>query len=840
MSLIQLEELVTYQLRTGYLNEIADGVGERLITVNDSSINTVPFKSAGWRPNSSHIKRTHSPPIPTAIASEYFQAPRHVGLTLEDGFEDGGMLTGGGADTMGPGAATKRRRRREQMEEDDSSDFSDESEDESEHRAAQQIKFAKMPVRHRAGSSPGQASHLQPMNTSPRAPRRGSQSSLNILPGRPRRDTVTSSEVSSENEFDVPVAYRHREAARAATRAMRMQDKINEEPSPGVQLAADPALLREEDDDDDDSDEGSDMSGEYVASIDEASILDVVENNPINASPTRQVVGTPPRNFTRQSTIRISQAHPPPSVFKALPPPRPMSTIRPLSVVQPQSLLSAAIKAKRYKSSVPFQKFAHLNGEGTQGAISIRIYAAFSKTPGKYLEVLIRPRVQNGQGVERAVTIADLIGLGLYRYNEEKREPPVPPKKRNINWYTLRMVEEGGEVDDDFSPFVRTKPLTSATTVNNAHMRGGGRMRSNSKVYDEFAIVTATESEYEANQKSTPQEDEEGEGEEGEEGEGEEEAQQLPLGGIAEEGTLPKNEGASASASATIPALPSEHPRPNPILTTAYRPNVLLADAPQTRTTVSNAMRGQQKLLRIHIMSSEVAAGQMVTLDITTDTYLAEVLDQVCRKRHLDKANHVLKLPGSGALVMLDRPVSSIGNVSDLELHRRRFATDGPLAVTGSPGTSSPKAAAAATLDMPPPRKGHKKAYTPGSHPLAREVIQPDELPSANYKRYTVWRKQPMRIVGMSERVLVIDGEYIHIVPASGGKAIQEGGGKTTTVHFSNVIGCKVPRKHPTNVKLVVYKATESKRYDFEARGADEAAEIVAELKKGISPYREV
>ncbi|KAL6860922.1 stress activated mitogen activated protein kinase interacting protein [Trichoderma novae-zelandiae] len=820
MSLLQLEELVTYQLRTGYLNEIADGVGERLISVNDSSINTVPFKAAGWRPNSSHIKRTHSPPIPTAIASEYFQAPRQAGLTLQDRFEDGGMLTGGGADTMGPGAATKRRRRREQMEEDDSSDFSDESEDESEHRAAQQIKFAKMPVRHRAGSSPGQASHLQPMNASPRALRRGSQSSLNIVPGRPRRDTVTSSEVSSENEFDVPAAYRHREAARAATRAMRMQDKINEEPSAAAQ-PGDPSLLREEDEDDDDSDEGSDLSGEYVASIDEASILDVVENNPITASPTRQVVGTPPRNFMRQSTIRHS-AHPPPSVFKALPPPRPMSTIRPLSVVQPQSLLSAALKAKRFKSSVPFQKFAHLTGEGTQGAISVRIYAAFSKTPNKYLEVLIRPRVQTGQGVERAVTIADLIGLALYKYNEEKREPPIPPKKRNINWYTLVMVEEGGDVDDDFPPFDRTKPLTSATTVNNAHMRGGGRTRSNSKVYDEFAIVAATEAEYEANQRQTPQEDDE-----------EEEAQPAQ-DTTAEEGTPERSENASA-----VPSPPaSVHPRPNPILTTAYRPNVLLADAPQTRTNVSNAMRGQQKLLRIYIMSSDVAAGQMVTLDITTDTYFAEVLDQVCRRRHLDKANHVLKLPGSGALVMLDRPVSSIGNVTDLELYRRRFATDGPLAITGSPGTSSPKTSVP-MLDGPPPRKGHKKGYTPGSHPLAREVMQPDELPSANYKRYTVWRKQPMRIVGMSERVLVIDGEYIHIVPSSGGKAVQEGG-KTTTVHFSNVIGCKVPRKHPTNVKLVVYKATESKRYDFEARSADEAAEIVAELKKGISPYREV
>ena len=37
-----------------------------------------------------------------------------------------------------------------------------------------------------------------------------------------------------------------------------------------------------------------------------------------------------------------------------------------------------------------------------------------------------------------------------------------------------------------------------------------------------------------------------------------------------------------------------------------------------------------------------------------------------------------------------------------------------------------------------------------------------------------------------------------------------------------------------------MYKATETKRYDFEAKSADEAAEIVFEIKKGISPYHNV
>ncbi|EWZ34948.1 hypothetical protein FOQG_03695 [Fusarium oxysporum f. sp. raphani 54005] len=820
MSVIQLEELVSYQLRTSYLDEIADGVGERLLNVNDGFINSAPFKAAGWRPNSSHHKRTHSPPIPTAIASEYFQAPKQAGLTLEDGEEDGGMLTAGGSDTMGPGMATRRRRRREQMEEEDSSDLSDESDDDTDQRAAQQIKFAKMPVRHRAGSSPLQNTNLRQVGAvSPRAPRRGSQSALVTVQERPRRDTVTSSEISSENETDIPTVQRHREAARAAARAAKLQARILEEPSPGIQRA-DTSLLPEEEED---SDEASDLSDNYAESIDSASILDGVENA-INASPTRQVVGTPPKNFVRQSTIRKSKPPTHPIVLGALPPPRPMSMIRPLSVAQPKSLLSAALKAKDKKSSIPFQKFAHFSGQGTQGSIAVRIYAPFSKTPSKPFQVLIRPRVHDGQGAERVVTVADLIGLSLYRYNEEKLEPPLPKGKLNINWWTLRMVEEGGEVDDDFPPFERTKPLTSFTTVNNAAARGGGRMRSNSTAYDDFALAEASEEEYLENKSLTPQEDEE-----------EEPATSQDSGGGVP--LTPTEPDADATPRGTpgpaVNPFLAERPRQNPIVTTTYRSNAPPADIPQAPAAAPNTSRGQQKLLRIHIMSSDVAPGQMVTLDVMTDTYLAEVLDMVCRKRQLDKANHVLKLPGSGAVVMLDRPVSSIGNVSDLELYRRRFATDGPLTITGSPGSSSPKMLPLADQAM---QKRSKKSQTPmvGSHPLARESLKQDELSNASYKKYTVWRKQPMRIVGMSERILVIDGEYIHIMPASGGKALHDGSGKTTTVHFSNVVGCKVLRKHPTNVKLVVYKATESKRYDFEARSALEAAEIVEELKKGM------
>lgn len=693
------------------------------------------------------------------------------------------MLTGGGADTMGPGLATKRRRRREQMEEDDSSDLTDESEDEPGGRAAQQIKFAKMPVRHRAGSSPIQntATKQRPANASPKAPRRGSQPSLVRVPERPRRDTVTSSEISSENELDLPHAQRHREAARAAVRAMKLQEKINEEPTPGIKRA-DTTLLPEEEEDD--SDEGSDMTDDYAHSIDSVSMLDGVENAGVNAGPTGPVVGTPPQNYRRQSNIRKSQLPAQSTMLEALPPPRPLSTLRPLSVVQPHSLLSAALKAKEHKAAVPFRKFAHYSGQGTPGSIAVRIYPAYSRMASQPFEVPIRPRVNDGQGSDRAVTVADLIGLSLYRYIEEKREPALPADKLNINWWTLRMVEEGGEVDDDFPPFERTKPLVSFTTVHNAGLRGGGRMRANSRAFDDFALVLASKGEYDVNKLLTPQDEEE-------------ETQPLSHVNSVEDGR--RDDSTSSIGGASLQTVPSR-PRQNPIVTTTYRSNTPLADAPQAPAAVPNTTRGQQKLLRVHIMSSDLAPGQMVTVDVTTDTYLAEVLDLVCRKRQLDKANHVLKLPGSGAVVMIDRPVSSIGNVSDLELFRRRFATDGPLTMAGSPSSASPKPVSLPENSLL--RKTNKRGQIMGSHPLAREALKLEELSNAGYKKYTVWRKQPMRLTGLSERILMIDGEYIHIVPASGGKAVHDTGGKTTTVHFSNVVGCKVPRKHPTNVKV--------------------------------------
>ena len=117
------------------MSNIKDGIGERLINVDSSILNDPSFRAAGWSTNAADIKRTYSPPIPTAVSSDYFVAPpRSAGFApagFNDEEEEGGMVTGRGSnDTVGPGPNVRRRRRREQHDADDSSDLSDESDDE--------------------------------------------------------------------------------------------------------------------------------------------------------------------------------------------------------------------------------------------------------------------------------------------------------------------------------------------------------------------------------------------------------------------------------------------------------------------------------------------------------------------------------------------------------------------------------------------------------------------------------------------------------------------------------------------------------------------------------------
>lgn len=155
---VLLDSFAIWQLRTSYLSTIKDGIGDRLINVNNSVLNTPGFRAAGWSSASAnpytqiaaaHIKRTYSPPIPTTtVSGDYYRfgankelADGGLGEDGED--EEGGMVTGkSSAEVTGRrhhGRHGKKPRRRERQqqdhriaEEDDSSDLSDDSDDDGE------------------------------------------------------------------------------------------------------------------------------------------------------------------------------------------------------------------------------------------------------------------------------------------------------------------------------------------------------------------------------------------------------------------------------------------------------------------------------------------------------------------------------------------------------------------------------------------------------------------------------------------------------------------------------------------------------------------------------------
>ena len=77
-------------------------------------------------------------------------------------------------------------------------------------------------------------------------------------------------------------------------------------------------------------------------------------------------------------------------------------------------------------------------------ALTLSLYFPHSKTPAKKLKV----------GVKKDLSVEEVIGAGLWAYWEEGREPTLEvgtagETDETTKW-NLRIVEDDGEVDEDF------------------------------------------------------------------------------------------------------------------------------------------------------------------------------------------------------------------------------------------------------------------------------------------------------------------------------------------------------------------------------------------------------
>jgi hypothetical protein len=80
---------------------------------------------------------------------------------------------------------------------------------------------------------------------------------------------------------------------------------------------------------------------------------------------------------------------------------------------------------------------------------------------------------------------------------------------------------------------------------------------------------------------------------------------------------------------------------------------------------------GKSILLRIRLYPYVESGAQSTMLDVTSDNYLSEVQDLICKKLHLDKSLYVLRLPGTSIMIPLSRRVESLQGRTELELIRK-------------------------------------------------------------------------------------------------------------------------------------------------------------------------
>lgn len=167
-----------------------------------------------------------------------------------------------------------------------------------------------------------------------------------------------------------------------------------------------------------------------------------------------------------------------PGIFHALPPP-----IRPVSMVQPVSILTQLLKAKESEAANPMEDYQQFAGKGELAPITLKLYIPYSKSSSPFEVIIKRARkVQSGD-----TTVAEAIGFALYKYIEDKKEPELREELCDINKWVLRMVDDG-EPDDDFPPLERTQPITAYIAQSG---RRGGR-GGVAKLEGEFALVEAT------------------------------------------------------------------------------------------------------------------------------------------------------------------------------------------------------------------------------------------------------------------------------------------------------------------------------------------------------------
>lgn len=700
-------------------------------------------------------------------------------------------------------------------EEEDDSDMEEELE-----LAVQQIKSKPSTA---SGGEDSLTSPSRPHsnNTSPRAPRKHKNSNSSLASKR---------YVSRQRSFDVgPINKTHNSNTVALTekspRRMSVPTKVHTSHPTGRRLTPDlgsQKLRRPTDPGPPILESAATVSINYsettLAAQEKLELGFGLRDLPVSTAPSSLVSSTQPLTTTR-TLKRMERSS---SIFSQI-------TKKPIppSQVGKSSLLTSQIKVKESSEDNPLEEYINASGKSEQKPLKLKMYMPSCDEPRKPWEVIVRTDV----------AVSTAIGFALYCYMEEKRMPSLPEDMCNANKWTLRIVEDDGEPDEDFPALDRTRLLSAYS-------------------FDEFALVEATPSQVADHEKITPTT----------------RKAKKPTAYENLENTQQSAEPEPEEPPENVTLRVYQYPFDD-MVSALYWTNEVSINTEiseiQYHVCVDKGLDRNQYVMKI--------AGKRSVLQPTSKVAALEGQHnlELTPRRIVNKMNGYDELLGDLQVIKKSRSASVMGNTqpvqsvqpqpsgglrSSLSLKRTSVTLTAPFNFRTSTdddsksnrlsfGSSKPGAGASsvpgnatalrlAGIQVSAEATAHSRAASNARASMMVPPMLPETLNAIGFQKYKIWRRQPMSFIQRHERVLALDGEYVHIMP-SDDRAWYDYSPKTSTFHISQMIKCKMSRKIQNNFKVVVVKSTGvTKRYDLEAMNSTQAHEIVAKLKGLLSSYQ--
>lgn len=468
-----------------------------------------------------------------------------------------------------------------------------------------------------------------------------------------------------------------------------------------------------------------------------------------------------------------------------------------------QSQLTALINKKtRQENLDPLEYYMFVSGDKISNrfdVINMTVYLPNSET----LKLKIR----------KTVSVFETIGFILFKMIDQYPDLLSTSLLKNPNKWCLKLVDDDGEpYEGSFGLMDRTKEISSYGE-------------------DEVALIEVNDSEFQLNEIKTP---------------------------------LPITETESGGSGTPSPSKTNMNKQTN------YFKSII----PKIDNDIKDAATVTINIYKYPYTEES----SYIALDFPLTAKLNEILLKYTKMKDLFPNDYQLKVIGEDYVLDLNDSISSLDasykleiltkrKVRELQLRKKKILDNNTLPTINSNLTphgpmishdlEKPKPTEIQEQQQPVVQRRHSLSTRQISSSLSKHGISssfknknnsrtssrnngsaiPPNIVTAEYQKFTVWRRLPMSFINRHERTLAIDGEYVYILPKDE-KIWYENNFKTRTFHVSQIVSCKVSKRMPSNFKIVVMKTNGPKRYDFEALNPGESAEIIDKLHKLMDAYK--